>query len=174
MSNSEIAQLYATEYRGLVAYLNAAFGTGPPEPEDVAQRAFMQLAARGDLSDIRNPRSFLRQIARNLMISGFRAETTRRGYERSAAESAIEGVESTPQRVLEGNEELVVIMETLDRMPHTRRRAMILHRFDGLNLADVGRRLGISRTAAAKHVARAMQAIDAALAKAHRELGVTR
>lgn len=77
----------------------------------------------------------------------------------------LKGDDSTPERIIKAREQLQAINELLVKMPEKRRRALVLHRIDGLSVAEVGRRLGISRTAAAKHVARASAELHAWILK---------
>ena len=52
---AQLEGIYAAHFAPLVSWLHHAFGAGPPEPEDVAQRAFAKLltgmAAEGSRPD---------------------------------------------------------------------------------------------------------------------------
>ena len=162
---SVLGRLY-DQYAGeLAGYLRKAFGDGPPDPEDIAQDAFRKLAEIDDLSDIKHPRAFLWRIARNLMVSGKRHEDIRSKYDFEIEHLffALDGTESSPENVLQVKQQLSIIYEVLAEMPENRRLAFLLHRVDGLNLSAVGRQLGMTRTGAVKHVARAALDIKAAL-----------
>ena len=67
---------------------------------------------------------------------------------------------SDPERVILAREEIIAINKVLENMPDNRRRAFLHYRFEGLSAAEIGRRLGISRPGAAKHIARAIAEID--------------
>lgn len=157
VSAPSIDSLYSDHFLALVAYLRASFGAGPPEPEDVAQRAFGQLAAKGDLSGIHNLKAFLWRTAWNIALSDKRAAQVRskRKTEIEILFSAADGYTLTPERVLEGKEQVSLAVEVLRHMPEQRRRAFILTRIEGLSHAETSKRLGISRPAVSKHVARA-------------------
>ena len=152
-----VDQLYADCFEPLVAYLRATFGAGPPEPEDTAQRAFGQLIAKGDLSEISNLKAFLWRTARNIAISDTRALKVRHDHKTETASlfSSTAGYGLTPERVLEGKEHVHLILRALRTMPQQRRRAFILARIEGLSHAETAQRLGISRPAVSKHIARA-------------------
>ena len=66
-----LSDLYLVHWKGLCGYVRAQFGPGPPEPEDVAQSAFIRFAA-ADAAHIENPRAFLYATARNLVIDHHR------------------------------------------------------------------------------------------------------
>ncbi len=157
LSTPTMDSLYTDQFAPLVAYLRASFGVGPPEPEDIAQRAFGQLLAKGDLTGIDNLKAFLWRTARNIALSDKRAAQVRskRKTETEILFSAAEGYSLTPERVLEGKEQVNLAVEVLRDMPEQRRRAFILTRIEGLSHAETSKRLGISRPAVSKHVARA-------------------
>lgn len=160
-------QLYADYFAPLVAYLQSSFGSGPPEPEDVAQRAFGRLVARGNLGEIQNLQAFLWRTARNIAMSDKRAAQVRlkRKPETEILFSSSDGYAITPERVLEGKEQVALAEEVLRAMPEQRRRAFVLTRIEGLSHAETSKRLGISRPAVTKHVARATADLYAVLMK---------
>ena len=160
-----LARLYKDHAEELSGYLRKAFGHGPPEPDDVAQQAFQKLAAYHDLSAINNLRAFLWRTARNIVLTHKRNEDARSKYDFEIEHLffAVKGNESNPERVLEVKEQLVAINGILHKMPEKRRNAFIWHRVEGLNVAAVARRLGMTRAAALKHIVRAALDIDAAL-----------
>jgi len=51
--------LYARHWGELCHYIKKHFGAGPPDPEDVAQEAFVKFAAVNDREAIDNPRAYL-------------------------------------------------------------------------------------------------------------------
>lgn len=148
-----LAALYRRHWDEICGYLRRRFGAGPPEPEDVAQAAFMRLAAREDLSDLENPRAFLYRVAHNLAI-----EERRRLDARTHAEVEVRPLHDSetddrdPERVLSGKERrrlLAIAFTTLE--PRTR-QILIMSRQDELSSAEIARRLGLSPT----HVKRLM------------------
>lgn len=63
-----LAGLYERYRRELVAFVRMKVG-GPPEPEDVAQQAFVNYAALDDPAAVRNPRAFLYRTAANIVTN---------------------------------------------------------------------------------------------------------
>lgn len=160
---SEVLTLYEEYAEELAAAVRRMFGDGPPDPEDVAQEAFQRVIRRGNLSSIRNLKAFVWRTARNLVLK--EKQTTERHAAREFDVQqylfSAEGDDSTPEKIISAREQLRAINDALRNMPERRRRALILHRLEGLTVAEVGRRLGIGRTAAAKHVARAAAELNA-------------
>lgn len=70
-----LSSLYARQNEELLRYLRKLLGSGPPPPEDVAQSAFSQLAARGNLGEIKNLPGFLWRAAQNIISSEFRKKS---------------------------------------------------------------------------------------------------
>lgn len=162
---SKLERLYASYASQLSATLRRMYGDGPPDPDDVAQAAFFKVLERGDLDSIKNLKAFLWSTARNILRKEVRARTVRDRYIVDVEHIffAPTGDVQSPERVIEARQQLNAINCALRTMPKRRRHAFILNRIDGLSVAAVGRDLGISRTAAAKHIARAMADLDACL-----------
>ena len=160
---SVFERFYARHFHKLVADLRATYGAGPPEPEDVAQRAFANLDKRGDLQSIDNLEAFVWTASRNIIYSDKRAQMVRsKNADDVRSVFFDEGsYDLTPERVFIAKEQLSLVMEALNAMPPRRRRIFILNRAHGLIPAEIARRLGLSRPAVVKHIAKATEAIHA-------------
>ncbi len=136
--------------------MRAQFGPGPPEPEDVAQSAFMRFAA-ADPAHIENPRAFLYATARHLVIDHHR-KAQRVGAHEQAAQSAAEDrvYELSPENVLLQAERFRILAQALERMPLKRRRLVLLNRFEGLSYAEIGEQFGMSAENVRKHIERTL------------------
>ena len=161
----EIATLYAEFLDPLVDYLRRKFGSGPPEPEDLAQIAFSQLVHRGAWRDIRDPKAFLRRAASNAAISEYRARTVRKHLLHPVTEDLEHwGSDVTLERVLSHRELLKKVLRHVEQLPAKQRRIFELSRFEELSITDIAQREGISRTATRKHLTRACASVDQFLA----------
>ena len=152
-----LALLYRRHWREICSYVRRRFGAGPPEPEDVAQAAFLRLSARSDLDTLENPRAFLYRVAHNLAI-----EERRRHDARDRAEAELKPLHAAnrddrdPERVLGAKERrrlLEIAFATLE--PRTR-QILIMSRQDELSSAEIGRRLGLSPTHVKRLLAQAI------------------
>ncbi|MEO0399552.1 MAG: sigma-70 family RNA polymerase sigma factor [Pseudomonadota bacterium] len=166
-SPPRVTRLYEDYAAQLSATLRKMYGDGPPDPDDIAQAAFEKVLERGDTASIRNLKAFLWSTARNLLRKEIRSRDVRDRYAFDIEQIFFVevGDDRTPERAMEAKQQLNSINDLLRKMPERRRRALILHRIDGLSVAEVGRRMGVGRTAAAKHVARACEDIDTMLAE---------
>ncbi|MEO0412512.1 MAG: sigma-70 family RNA polymerase sigma factor [Pseudomonadota bacterium] len=162
--NRQIERIYEAHARPLTTALRAAYGSGPPDPEDAMQQAFRNVIERGDLSTIKNLKGFLWITARNIVLASKRADAVRTRYDYEVEELffPMKGDKSTPERISLVKDQLRVISEALRKMPKRRRRAVFLHRVEGLSFAEIGRQLGISRQNAARHVTKGIADLDIA------------
>ncbi|MEM9386755.1 MAG: sigma-70 family RNA polymerase sigma factor [Pseudomonadota bacterium] len=162
---SSLGALHRDHFAALTQYLRRQFGPGPPEPDDIAQQAFQQLAEYPKLESIRDLRAFLWRTARNLVLSEKRNAAVRGRHDQALGHwhTAGQGSDSSPERVLLVEEQVRAIDQALQAMPERRRTAFVWHRVDGLTATEIARRFGITRAAAMKHVAKAAFEIDTAL-----------
>lgn len=165
--NTILSRLYATYFDKLVKGLITAYGPGPPDPQDVAHEAFARMSARSDLQDLKNPEGYAWICARNIVIAHRRSEAVHAAA-RSEVEFRLYGGlcdKFDPERVLSAKEELDIVMETIEKLPTRRRNILLLCRAHGLTPAEAGKRCGVTRTSAVRHIANAMAAIEEALAE---------
>lgn len=163
--SAAIGTIYQKHFRKLVRDLIAAFGLGPPDPEDIAQRTFEQLLKRGTVENIASLEAFLWRAAKNHRLSQLRsmASIARRDTVLETIFLSNPGYLECPERVLESKERIGLTLQALKAMPSDRRRAFEMVRFDGLAHKEVAQIMGISRPAVSKHVAKAMRDISLSL-----------
>lgn len=161
-SADAVTNFYREHADQLTAHLRKNFGNGPPDPKDITQQAFQKLIERGNLETIANLKAFVWRTARNLVLEFKRTSTVRSKYDFEVEQIyfPLKSEDSTPESILLARDQLKSINCVLAKMPEKRRRAVILHRIEGLSVAEVGRRLGISRSTAAQHVAHGIADLD--------------
>jgi RNA polymerase sigma factor (sigma-70 family) len=159
--------LYARHWGELCHYIKKHFGAGPPDPEDVAQEAFMKFAAIDEREAIDNPRAYLFRTAHNVLVDEHRRLALRR---MNLADTEAQPVsdDRTPERVLVGQERLEILTRSLRAMPAARRRSFLLNRLQGLSCAAIARMTGYSESAIKKHIGLALTELEAALTQAER------
>lgn len=161
---TELDALYESYAPQLSDAVRRTFGDGPPDPDDVTQQAFQKLIERGDYGSISNLKGFIWRTARNIVLSAKRSVTTRSKYDFEIEQIyfAIKDCETTPERILLVREQLELIEKVLLAMPDKTRRAITLHRVEGLSMAEIGRRLGMRRQSVAQHIAKGIAELDVA------------
>jgi RNA polymerase sigma factor (sigma-70 family) len=71
--------------------------------------------------------------------------------------------EMSPERVLQGREQMARAMAALNELPERTRRVFILVRFEEMSYKLVAQRLGVSVSAVEKHVMKALRHLGARL-----------
>ena len=159
--------LYARHWGELCHYIKQRFGPGPPDPEDVAQDAFMKFASIDNREAIENPRAYLFRTAHNILVDEHRRLALRRVGPSDTKAQPVSDYR-TPERVLVGRERLDILRVSLREMPMTRRRSFLLNRIRGLSCAAIARMTGYSESAVKKHIDLALKDLEAALTAAER------
>jgi|GEM_PF-171038 len=154
-----LRQLYDRYWPDICKYVNTTFGSGPPDPEDIAQTVFTKFASLEDPSSVLNPRAFLYRSAHNEVVSYHRKSVTRRRYMMDQKNGPEENSRDDihPERILITRERLALLERVMWDMPVKRRKMLIMNRFDGLTYAEISRRTGLSQSAVKKHIMMAMR-----------------
>jgi len=163
----DIRALYERHWSELCGYLRKRFGTGPPEPQDVAQQTFLRYATSPRCSEVRNERAYLFRIAHNVLVEERRRIAARRTVAAGLlTRSPASADELTPERRLIGTEHLDILRNVIDTAPEVRRRSFLLNRLDGLTCAEIARRTGYSESAVKKHVNLLLADLETAMQRA--------
>jgi RNA polymerase sigma factor (sigma-70 family) len=135
------------------------------DAEDLAQEVYLRMARHPDLGQVQCLKAFAFQTALNLV-----RDRSRRSYTRSQRVSvSIEQVElpggDDPLEQATHDEGLELVVRALSQLSDNRRRALLLHRIEGLRYSEIASHLGVSVSMVEKH-------ISAALAVLRQLLGV--
>lgn len=157
-------QLYRSYWKDLCQQVRRAFGSGPPEPEDVAQAAFARFAELADPEQVRNPRALLLVTARNIVLDHKRRNGRHNAYARTVQAELISAPQSdfSPERVLIDMERLEIVKSAIDKLPHKQKVVLSLHRHRGYTYQQIVAETGWSYG----DVYRQMEAALATLASA--------
>lgn len=165
---SDIEHLYRAHWNDLCHWLRRRYGPGPPEPEDVAQTAFLKMADVEDLGSIENPRAYLFAIAANTALTGIKWRArTQRFIEGELEASGQQLEEISPERAYSSRERFNVVWSQLERLSEKRREIVMRSRIGGQtyeqisaetgwSMADISRQL----TAALAEMRRALENYD--------------
>ncbi len=134
------------------------------EVEDLVQDLYLKVRNTPVGPEIINPPAYLYRLASNLMLDRLRARRRtgareaewRRSHQASVGALDIADTPDAEQAMI-GRQRLEKLVAALETLAPLTQRAFRLHKFDGLNQADVAARLGISRSAVEKHIALALQ-----------------
>jgi RNA polymerase sigma-70 factor (ECF subfamily) len=129
------------------------------DAEDLAQEVYLRMTRHPDLGQVECLKAFAYQTALNLV-----RDRSRRSYTRSRSQSIpIEHVElpggDDPVEHAMHDERLDHVMQVLASLPHSTRRALMLHRVEGLRYCDIAADLGVSVSMVEKHISAALSAL---------------
>jgi len=157
-----IHTLYLKLQEELVRGVIKKFDVGRSEAEDVVQTAFTRYAEV--TSVIENPRAFLYRSCSNIAIDQIRRRQVQLSYAQQVIDSDASSTEELgPEREVEGRQRLGIVSRALWAMPSKRRKLLIMHRFDGLSYAEIGRRVSLSESVVRKHISNALADCQKAL-----------
>ncbi len=132
------------------------------EAEDLTQEVFARLLGTAKRDRVEDPQAFVFQIALNLLTDRSR-RTQRRGKAQLAlvdphrvSELTMEFVEDrTPERVLEGRDDVERVVKALGELSERTRDIYLLFRLENMKQAKIAELFGISRSTVEKEVMRA-------------------
>lgn len=130
--------------------------------EDLTQDVFARMLATAHADQIENPEAFVFQIALNLLRDRARRSKTR-------AEGRLTGVDPhrvseltheyvedrTPERVLEGKDDVAAVIAALNELSERTRDIYVLFRLEKMSQMEIAALFGISRSTVEKEVMRA-------------------
>ena len=150
--DSDILRTLSDRYRApLMAFFSRRTG-GYEEAEDLAQDVLLRVLQRKDLNDVEQPDAFIFKTARNLLQDrAKRARVVEKNQvELEIREEATEGL--SPERVIQGKQELSRALSALDQLKDKTRAIFILSRLEGMKYREIAELYGISVSAVEKHL----------------------
>jgi RNA polymerase sigma factor (sigma-70 family) len=122
--------------------------------EDIAQDTFCRILERQSGSSARDPRAYLAQIARRLLIDDVRRRKVEQAILAALADDDFI-TDMTPERIAIARQILTTLLRILDALPMAARDAFILRRVEGLEQQQIADRLGISLSSVRRYIAQA-------------------
>jgi RNA polymerase sigma factor (sigma-70 family) len=155
---------YADDWTDLCAFLRTRFGSGPPEPEDLAQQAFVKLGERPADHEHESPRGFVFRVAINLARDALRHQKRASRVVSASASTLEPDAPPDAERTLIAKQELVVLNRVVKGLPARHRDFLAANRVAGQSFAEIARRNGVSEALVRKTVGEAVAACQRALA----------
>lgn len=129
---------------------------GHEDARDLVQEAFARLASMVSGSrPIERPEAFVTTVATNALRDRARRAARRAQYLHSIEDREPVATED-PHRLSESRQALQAIERSLADMNLRRRRIFMLHRFERLTYAEIGRAIGMSEKGVKKQIAKAL------------------
>jgi RNA polymerase sigma factor (sigma-70 family) len=132
--------------------------------EDLVQEVLLRIQKRQPAPVVNNVEGYLFEVAANVLIDRGRRDRTRRRSDHCEFQEIHHPVdEMSPERVLQGREQMARAMAALNELPERTRRVFILVRFEEMSYKLVAQRVGVSVSAVEKHVMKALRHLHARL-----------
>lgn len=159
-----IENLYTLYWKDLCNWLRWRYGAGPPDPEDVAQSAFVKMATLEDCQRIENPRAFLFTVAANTALMGIRwLARTQRFIDDELQAEGEKLEEMSPERIYSSRERLDVVTRQLERLSAKQRDIVMRSRIGGQTYEQISAETGWSLADISRQLTAAMAAMRRAL-----------
>ncbi len=161
-ARTEFAAIFSAQRQTLIRLLARLTGDRHIA-EDLAQDAFLKVAAAAEAGDVQHLQPFLYQTARNLAFDHLRKQKVRalvHPRPDAALEAAVDAVpaaDPSPETRMLDRDRVRRFQAALADLPARARQVLVLHRLHGLPLAEIGRRFGVSERTIAKDLALALK-----------------
>ncbi|USQ98085.1 RNA polymerase sigma factor [Caulobacter sp. RL271] len=152
---------FAPTYR---AYARKLTGD-PVEAEDLVQEAYAKVLGLPDWRRLEQPERFVLTIIRNLAFERFR-----RAKVVGIRQIGVLEMEALPDpapdahAVASAREELLRVLEAVDRLPQQCRKVVTLRKMEGLSPGQIAVRLNLSISTVEKHLAKGLALLTKSLA----------
>ncbi|WP_120077633.1 RNA polymerase sigma factor [Aurantiacibacter odishensis] len=123
--------------------------------DDLMQELMRRMWSSNGDRLIENPDGYMFQAAANLLKERYRKVGTRNSAIRELSFFQAANEEITPERILQGKDELRQLEKVLAELPPRTRTVFLLHRFEGFKYREIAKRIGVSVSAVEKHIANA-------------------
>ena len=122
-------------------------GIAQQDAQDLVQDVFARLCKRDAFDNVGSVDGYLFATAANIAFDFFRRNKVRRDNPAIEFVEAVHRVEDfSPERLLEGRQELNCVVAALNEMPERMRNIFILARLENLPRAEIAQRLGMSKS----------------------------
>ena len=156
LQDTSVDDLYRDHHGWLQSWLRKRLGD-QEQAADLAQDTFVRLLVSGRLPGVQEGRSYLAQIARNLIIDQWRRQRIEQAYLDSIAHLSEQEIPSPESQALIV-ETLLEISTMLERMPKNVRTAFLLSQFEGMGYQQIAEYLGVTVSSVQKYMTRAIRA----------------
>jgi RNA polymerase sigma factor (sigma-70 family) len=126
--------------------------------DDIVQETYAKLAALPSVDGIREPRSYLFQVANSVILGHLRhSRIVSISATADLDQFGVAAPEPSPEEHLVYRDELRVLAGVLDALPAPCRSAFALRRINGLSQRQTAERLGISEKTVEKYMAKSVR-----------------
>lgn len=134
--------------------------------DDIVQESYCKLAALDDVGHIANPRAYLFQVARSIVLNQLRrARIVRIDTVTEIDSLDIVLDEPSPERVAGGRRDLARALRLIAELPDRCRRVVEMRKIEELPQKEIARRLGVTETVVENDVMKGLRHVLRATAQ---------
>jgi RNA polymerase sigma factor (sigma-70 family) len=150
-----VERVFRDHNEALLRFIAAKLGSRQ-EAREVAQEAYVKLLSLDNREAVSYLRAFLFKIAANLATDRLRARTRR---EFIVATGSLDRAvfELSPDRQIQGQQDLARLREAIDELPSKCREAFLLYRLEEMSCSAIAARLGVQERMVWRYIARALE-----------------
>jgi RNA polymerase sigma factor (sigma-70 family) len=165
LSQIFLCKLYKHYWPELFGKLRRRFGNGPPDPEDIAQLAFIKYSEMVSKDPIENPKAFIYTIARNLVIDSLRRENKQeKMIDEIFQELNIAALdEQSAEHDALDSERISLIEDAMAKLPAKQKSFIMASCVEGLSYRTIAKQTGHSLSDISRTIEKAYVAISAEL-----------
>lgn len=157
----ELAEISRNHHAALVRFLSVRAGSAE-DAKEVLQEAYAKLLALNHPGTISVLAGYLWRTAVNLARDRRREQARHKRFFRST-QSLLENRDFSAETTVESRQRLAIVERAIGELPPRCLEAFVLHVLNDLTFAQVAREMAISARMAQKHVARALEYLQACL-----------
>lgn len=159
-NSTRVMTAFKTHHGALKRFLSR-FLSNAQDIEDVAQEAFLRAYSAEEKTLIREPKSFLFRIARNVAVSELRSKSRQIvDYIEDQADSDVLLQEWGTEDEVQALERLGIHCEAVATLPPQCRKVYLLRKVYGLSHKQIATRMQISVSTTEKHLIRGVELCD--------------
>lgn len=159
--DADLAHLFQEHNAALVQLLRTRLRSDQ-EAWDVAQEAYVRMLQLDRLGTISYLRSYLFRTAFNIATDRLRSRSVRTTCHLDPMlDPRVD--ELSPDRVTMAKEALLAVSDAMKTLPPKARQAFVLYRFEGLDVVEIARRIGVSDRMVRYYIRQALVACNAAI-----------
>jgi RNA polymerase sigma factor (sigma-70 family) len=144
------------KYEGVLLRYFMRRGISHSDAQDLSQEVFFRLARQDALGEVHSIESYLFAAAANVARDLFRRSRVRNDHPPTAFVDEVQiTADFTPERSMASRQELDLVLAALNEMPERMRTVFILARLENMPRAEIGSRLGISKSLVEKIITQA-------------------
>lgn len=147
-------------------WLSARASSAGLEVDDVVQESYAILASIDQVDHIRNPRNYLFEVAKSVVLQSLRrAKIVTIDVQAHAQVLEIPEDAPTPERVVADRQELSQVSAAIAALPDRCREVFTLRKIQGLSQREVAAALGIAESTVEKHMVKALAILTNAIGR---------